>query len=100
MFDTMKKWWVEYWDWIMKLPDGIGVALTFATAIIPIIVGVFGLVGILDSHFKTKCLDSQLARRWSPTDRVCEEYHDGEWLKVDSPMDNIYYYNDAASREH
>lgn len=100
MFDMIKKRWVEYWDWILSLPDGIGAALSFATVLIPIFVLSFGVIGILNSHFKGECLDSQLPRRWSSADKICEEYHDGEWIKADLLGTNIYYYNDAASREH
>ena len=98
MFDMIKKWWDEYWDWLMTLPDGIGTALALATLLIPIVIFSFGIVAIANSHFKTKCLDSQLARRWSSADRICQEYHDGEWIKADLSGNSIYYYNDAASR--
>lgn len=93
------KWWEEYWDWIMKLPVAIYIAVFLATTIIPVLLFAFGLIGILDAHLKAKCLDSELARRWTPTNRICEEYHDGEWIKVNL-SDNIYYYNDTAARSH
>lgn len=98
IFDMIKKGWAKYMDWIMELPVVIGAALCYVTVVTPILILIFGMVGIINSHFKTKCLDSQLARRWSPTSRICEEYHDGEWIKADLSGDNIYYYNNAASR--
>jgi hypothetical protein len=95
MFDTIKKWGIKYWNWIMGSPG----AILLVAVLIPSVM-IFGLVAVSDSHLKTKCLDSQLARRWSPTDSVCEEYHDGEWIEADLSGANIYYYNNAASREH
>lgn len=100
MFDKLKELWVKYWNWVMTLPDGPAILLTLLTVIVPIVIGVSGLIGVLDSRSKTKCLDSQLARRWSLTSRICEEYHDGEWVKANLSSGGIYYYNNAASQEH
>ncbi len=99
MFEKLKELWNKYWDWLMSLPDVSGILLGLLPVCIPILVCVFGSVAILDSHFKTECLDSQLARRWAPSSETCEEYHDGEWIEADLSGDSIYYYNGAASRE-
>lgn len=92
--------WCEYWNWVMKLPDGISIALSLVTVVIPTVIFASGVIGILDWHFKTKCLDIQLARRWSPNHRICEEYHNDEWIEVDLSGGNGYYYNDTAASSH
>lgn len=100
MFDTIKKRWFEYWDWALRLPAFCSITIFVVTTIIPIFFLIWGIVAALDFHLKSKCLDSQLARRWSPAERICQEYHDGAWIKADLSGSNIYYYNDVASREH
>ena len=94
----IRKRWTQYWDYIIELPSYIGISLAILIFLGPILAGSLGLIAVMDSHFKTTCLNSQMMRRWSPTDRICQEYHDGEWIEIDLAGDNIYHYNNEASQ--
>lgn len=92
-----KHWLTKYWGWLFDLPDLIGTLLLMITITAPIFIVIFVLYAIIGFSLKETCLDSQYPRRWNKGDTICEEYHDGEWVKVNPSNDKIYYYNDIAS---
>jgi len=90
----IEKAWNNYWAWLFKLPDAIGIFLAIITVLIPATIISFSIIITIEFFARAKCLDSQLSRRWDRS--ICEEYHDGEWAEVNS--DNIYFYNDEGER--
>jgi hypothetical protein len=93
---NIKEWWEKYLDFLYELPDGMGLPLLLVSIIIPVIIFCLILTEIADVSRRSKCLDSSLARRYN--NWICEEYHDNEWIEIDL-SENIYYYNESASRE-
>jgi hypothetical protein len=76
-------------DWIFNLPPRFELLMViFNAAIIACIV-------IIPIAFFPRwyCLKSDAPRRWISDDGYCEEYQDGQWIKVN---DAIIYYNESA----
>ncbi len=93
----IKELWIKYWNWGLNTDD-VRESIIFAiTLVIPVIIILFSTAEWLDYSNRKECLDSLFPRRYGRI--VCEEYHNGEWIKVDSSKDKIYHYNEAASRE-
>lgn len=88
----------EFLDWITRLPLIIGLPLLLVTIFSIVAIPVFLLSNIMTHYHKSNCLDSLSARRWN--NNVCEEYHDNRWIEINLSKDNVYLYNDAASKEN
>lgn len=43
---------------------------------------------------KTKCLTSDIPRRWHSG--ICEQYEGGEWIQINPYNADTVYYNEAA----
>jgi len=93
----IKELWENYWDWIFDLSPFIGAMVLIINIAIPLFTITAIMVNRLANYDSSICLDSQVARRWQAF--ICEEYHDGEWIKIDPNGNKIYHYNEPASRE-